>query len=167
MQNFSWEKLITSPFHAVPGQICILWWILTSSFLRLFSPFSLINFVYCFVCMMESVCTTHLWRSEENFEELILCLHLVGPRDWTQVIWLVAGAFTPQIFSMNGVLLVHVYVPCQVHHVHAVPIKRPKEGIGSSTTPVSDDPEPPCQGWELNSNPLEKQPVPITAELSL
>ena len=32
--------------------------------------------------------------------------------------------------------------------------------------PIVDGCEPPCGGWELNSRPLEEQPVLLTAELS-
>jgi hypothetical protein len=39
----------------------------------------------------------------------------------------------------------------------------PEEGIGS----VTDGCEPPYSCWELNSGPLEEQPVLLTAEPSL
>ena len=32
---------------------------------------------------------------------------------------------------------------------------------------IIDDCEPPCGGWELNSGPLEEQPVLLTSEPSL
>ena len=36
-----------------------------------------------------------------------------------------------------------------------------------ASEPITDDCEPPCGCWELNSGPLEEQPVPLTAEPSL
>ena len=39
----------------------------------------------------------------------------------------------------------------------------PEEGI----RPVIDGCEPPCGCWELNSGPLEEQPVLLTTEPSL
>ena len=39
----------------------------------------------------------------------------------------------------------------------------PEEGIRS----ITDDCEPPCGCWELNSGPLEEQPVFLTTEPSL
>jgi hypothetical protein len=35
------------------------------------------------------------------------------------------------------------------------------------TGPITDDYEPPCGFWELNSGPLEDQSVLLTAEPSL
>jgi hypothetical protein len=32
---------------------------------------------------------------------------------------------------------------------------------------IKDGYEPPCDCWELNSGPLEEQPVPLTSEPSL
>ena len=45
--------------------------------------------------------------------------------------------------------------------------KEPAEGIEAPETTVTDDCEPPCGGWELNSGPLEEQSVLLTAEPSL
>ena len=41
---------------------------------------------------------------------------------------------------------------------------RPEEGIRSL---IIDGCEPPCGCWELNSGPLEEQPVLLTSEPSL
>jgi len=40
---------------------------------------------------------------------------------------------------------------------------KPEEG----TDLIIDGCEPPCGGWELNSGPLEDQPVLLTSEPSL
>jgi hypothetical protein len=38
---------------------------------------------------------------------------------------------------------------------------RPKEGLRSPGTEVTDSCEPPCGCWELNPDPLEEQPMPL------
>lgn len=48
-----------------------------------------------------------------------------------------------------------------MHCVNAVP-QRPEEGAGAPGTAVTDSCELSCRCWELNSGPVEEQPVPLT-----
>lgn len=43
----------------------------------------------------------------------------------------------------------------------------PEESVGPSETGVTDGYETPCECWELNLGPLEKQSVLSSAKLSL
>ena len=62
------------------------------------------------------------------------------------------------------ILVFHVYGFVSVDHVCAVTEKRV---LGSPGTVITDGCQPPCGCWDLNSGPLEDQPVLLTTEPSL
>ena len=51
--------------------------------------------------------------------------------------------------------------------MHAWYLRRSEEGIGSLGIEVTDGTELPGGCWELNSGPLEEQPVFLTAKSTL
>lgn len=47
------------------------------------------SFFFFFTLVCVCVCAlAHMWRSEDNLQELVLSFDHVGSRDWTKVIWL-------------------------------------------------------------------------------
>ena len=49
-------------------------------------------------------------------------------------------------------------------HLHVWCPERPEVDVKSSETGVTDSCELPCEYWELKTDPLEDQPVFLTAE---
>lgn len=43
-------------------------------------------YLFVFVCGGKHYTTAHVWRSEENFQELVLSFYRVNPGDQTQVL---------------------------------------------------------------------------------
>jgi hypothetical protein len=57
-----------------------------------------------------------------------------------------------------------VLIACtSVHHMCVYCPQRPEEGVRVPKTGVTDS----CEGWDSNLDPLDKQPVLVTAEPSL
>lgn len=46
-----------------------------------------------------------------------------------------------------------------LHHMHARYLRRQEDGIRSSESGVKDGRGPPCEFWELNTGPMEEQPM--------
>lgn len=49
---------------------------------------------YLCVCMYITCTVVFVWKSEANFQELVLFFHCLDPRNWTQFAWLAVSAFT-------------------------------------------------------------------------
>ena len=69
------------------------------------------------------------------------------------------GHHSFNLFLKNNNLFLYVLVFCL--HVCLY------EGVRCPRTGVKDSCGPPCGCWELNSNPLEEQQVPLTTEPAL
>lgn len=64
----------------------------------LFVSFFFFFFLHLCVCACAHTCTwAHMWRSEDNLQEVVLSFDHVGTRDWTKVIWL--GGKWPYLLS--------------------------------------------------------------------
>lgn len=94
------------------------------------------------------------------------------PRRPGEGIRFIVGVFAPvcALHACSGLLegqerasgLLSECLPPCVPHMRAWGSRRPGEGIRSPGARVTDSSELPCGFWELNSGPLQEQPVLVT-----
>lgn len=77
----------------------------------------------------------------------------------------VSSGFIQQLILFKNYFYVYKCLP--VHHICDWCLRRPEKNIRSPRIASTDGCEPPCECWELNSGPLEEQPVLLVPEPSL